>query len=146
MSCVASALGLHPDALSNPHRLDVGTSGVVLLAKTQGFARWFSNALKLKPAVVVKTYRCLTAAAPPLGPLVHWAVVKQRQAGEPAHTHMLLECAVPDAAQSAAGGGGGRGDGGPVRCELIVEQVRGGGLEGGYGSFGSVFTELVGVC
>jgi len=139
MSCVASTLGLPPDALSNPHRLDVGTSGVVLLAKTQGFARWFSNALKLKPAVVVKTYRCLSAAAPPLGPLVHWAVVKQRQAGEPAHTRMLLECAVPDAAQSdaaaaaAAAAAGGRGDGGPVRCELIVEQVRGvlgGGIVG----------------
>jgi hypothetical protein len=126
----ATALGLAPDALLTTHRLDVGTSGIVVLAKTQGFAAWFNTLLKNKPDAIVKTYRCLTAAPPPLGPMVHWALVKERQAGEPAHTRMLLECAVPDADSSGNGNQGGAVAAaaapveGAARCELIVEQVR----------------------
>lgn len=133
VSLTAAALGLPPDALLNTHRLDVGTSGIVTLAKTQGFAAWFNTLLKNKPDAIVKTYRCLTAAPPPLGPMVHWAVVKERQAGEPAHTRMLLECAVPDA-YSSSNISSGHEDGavaaavapveGAARCELIVERVR----------------------
>lgn len=131
----AAALGLPPDALLNTHRLDVGTSGVVVLAKSSAFAAWFTGLLKNKPGFVVKTYRCLTAAPPPVGPMVDWAVVKQREKGEPAHTRILLECAVPDphssSSGSSSGGGGEDGDAaaqqagivGAVRCELIVQQV-----------------------
>jgi hypothetical protein len=135
VALTAAALALPPDALLTPHRLDVGTSGIVLLAKNPGFACWFSGLLKNKPDAVVKTYRCLSAAAPPCGPMVHWAVMKQRAAGEPAHTRMLLECAVPDAYSSSSSSGGNSGDDsdanvtlcppveGAVRCELIVEKV-----------------------
>lgn len=137
VALTAAALALPPDALLTPHRLDVGTSGIVLLAKNPGFACWFSTLLKNKPDAVVKTYRCLSAAPPPCGPMVHWAVMKQRAAGEPAHTRMLLECAVPDAYSSSGSGSNCGGDGccrdanvtqcppveGAVRCELIVEKV-----------------------
>lgn len=65
--------------------------------------------------------------------MVHWAVMEQRAAGEPAHTRMLPQCAVPDphsSSGSSSDGSGGEGAGGQppvecaVRCELIVEQVR----------------------
>jgi hypothetical protein len=133
VSRTEAVLGLAPGALLTTHRLDVGTSGIVVLAKTQGFAAWFNTLLKNKPDAIVKTYRCLTAAAPPLGPMVHWAVVKERQAGEPAHTRMLLECAVPDAYSSSNSNSGNQDSAvaaamppveGAARCELIVEQVR----------------------
>lgn len=112
VSLTAAALGLPPDALLNTHRLDVGTSGVVLMAKSPGFAAWFSALLKNKPGALVKTYRCLTSTPPPLGPMVHWAVVEHRAAGEPAHTRMLLECSVPDPQQGSSSSSGGDDDGG----------------------------------
>lgn len=137
VALTAAALALPADALLTPHRLDVGTSGIVLLAKNPAFACWFSTLLKNKSDAVVKTYRCLSAAPPPCGPMVHWAVMKQRAAGEPAHTRMLLECAVRDAYSSSGSSGSGGGGGccsdanvapcppveGAVRCELIVEKV-----------------------
>ena len=59
MSLTAAALGLPPDGLLNTHRLDVGTSGLVVLARSPAFASWFSALLKNKPDTFVKTYRCL---------------------------------------------------------------------------------------
>ena len=70
--------------------------------------------------------------------MVHWAVVEQRAAGEPAHTRMLPQCGVPDAhssSSSSSDGGSSEAVGGgttarqaavegAARCELIVEQVR----------------------
>lgn len=74
------------------------------------------------PTPSIERNRCLSAAPPPLGRMVHWAVVKQRAAGEPPHTRVLLGV-------GAAAAGGEEEEEGPVegavRCELIVEQVRG---------------------
>lgn len=57
VALTASALGLPSDALLNTHRLDVGTSGLVVLARSQAFASWFSALLKNKPDALIKTYR-----------------------------------------------------------------------------------------
>lgn len=57
VALTAGALGLAPESLCNTHRLDVGTSGIVVLAKNPGWAAWFSGLLSNKPGAVVKTYR-----------------------------------------------------------------------------------------
>jgi 23S rRNA-/tRNA-specific pseudouridylate synthase len=128
VACTARALGLPPGSLLNTHRLDVGTSGVVVLAKTTAFATWFSTLLARKPGAITKTYRCLTAAPPPLGPLLHWAVVRQRGGGEPAHTRILGPAAAAaadgQADDSADSGSSGGGPQHAVRCELVVLQVQ----------------------
>lgn len=118
VACTAAALGLPPDALLNTHRLDAGTSGVVVLAKTSGFAAWFNLLLKNKPQNVVKVYRCLTDKPPPLGLLVHYATMRVRAGGEPAHTRMRR----PAGGAAAAGGRAAVQEEG-ARCELVVLQV-----------------------
>ena len=50
----------------------------------------------------------MTAAPPPLGVLLHWALLGCRQAGEPPHSKVVAE-----------------GTPGAVRCELIVQKVSG---------------------
>lgn len=47
VACTAGALGLPAGALLNTHRLDAGTSGVVVLAKNSSFASWFNELLKV---------------------------------------------------------------------------------------------------
>jgi hypothetical protein len=189
VACAGAALGLPPDALLPTHRLDVGTSGVVVLARATPAAHTFQQLLQDKADKVVKVrlsvdvgavsgersshssqgrcmcqaapaqmgytavdplrllllllvvvvvpllilqlshwltllpccppwcmycpqvYRCLTAAPPPLGPAVHWALVGCRAPGEPAHTRVVTGPEVPRA----------------VRCELRVLQVSGWG-------------------
>eukprot|EP00775_Hariotina_reticulata_P010254 gene10254-10412_t len=88
VSCTAAALGLPGYALLNTHRLDAGTSGVVVLAKSSSCAAWFNSLLRHKPDNIVKVYRCLSRQRPPLGLLVHYAKVHSRGKGEPAHTRM----------------------------------------------------------
>jgi 23S rRNA-/tRNA-specific pseudouridylate synthase len=117
--CTATALGLPPDALLNTHRLDAGTSGVVVLAKTSSFAAWFNLLLKNKPHNVEKIYRCLTDKPPPLGSMVHYATMRVRAGGEPAHTRMRR----PAAAAAAAVGGSAAVQEEGARCELVVLQV-----------------------
>lgn len=139
--CTAHALGL-PDphtALLNTHRLDAGTSGVVVLAKTSQFANWFSSLLKNKAENVVKVYKCLTSKPPPLGRMVHYATVRNRTPGEPAHTRMRRPSAAMADKQAAVAGANSaavvsaveccnssvpelQGEGG-VYCELVVLEV-----------------------
>lgn len=52
------------------HRLDTVTSGVVLLAKTAAFQRWFNRALARK--TVQKTYSALSSQPAPAGLWVHF--------------------------------------------------------------------------
>jgi hypothetical protein len=48
-ACAAAAVGAPPGSLTGLHRLDAGTSGVVVLGKGDpGFARWFSGLLEGK--------------------------------------------------------------------------------------------------
>ncbi len=53
------------------HRLDIGTKGLVLLAKTKSFQTEFTQ--KLENRTVTKLYEALTLG-PPLasGPMIHW--------------------------------------------------------------------------
>lgn len=59
------ALGAPAGSLLNTHRLDAGTEGVVVLARSQAFAAAFSKLLRDKTHCLRKTYRCLTAQPPP---------------------------------------------------------------------------------
>ena len=52
------------------HRLDAATAGVLVLAKTSAFARWFNEQLKARN--VRKLYRCATRTPVPLGVMEHW--------------------------------------------------------------------------
>ncbi len=52
------------------HRLDVATSGVLVLARRSSFAAEFNDALRRRR--VTKTYECVTARAVPVGVLEHW--------------------------------------------------------------------------
>ena len=129
----AAALGLPLGGLHGLHRLDAGTSGVVVLGRggARGLARWFGAAVADKggggsgggegggkggATRARKVYLAATLARPPLGRLVHFATVGARGPGEPAHTRVV-----------AAGGGGGAGEeegAGGVYCELEVLRVR----------------------
>jgi 23S rRNA-/tRNA-specific pseudouridylate synthase len=123
VACVGAALSLPPGSLLNTHRLDVGTSGVVLLARSPAFASWFSGLLRAdRSAGLLKLYRCLTAHPPPLGRLVHVASLHERSGGEPAHTRMRrprssssggASCETATAAATEDG----------AHCELIVQQA-----------------------
>ncbi|GFH10749.1 PseudoU_synth_2 domain-containing protein, partial [Haematococcus lacustris] len=46
---IPCALGLQPGSLHPAHRLDGGTSGVVLLSRTPAFARYFQQQVQAKP-------------------------------------------------------------------------------------------------
>ena len=56
--------------LTTTHRLDVATSGVLVLARRSSFAAEFNDALRRRR--VTKTYECVTARAVPVGVLEHW--------------------------------------------------------------------------
>jgi len=84
-ACVASALG-RDSALIVTHRLDVATSGVLVLAKTSAFAKFFHNVLALRR--VHKTYRTLTHKPVPIGIAKHRAVQADSDGG-PRFVHML---------------------------------------------------------
>lgn len=77
------------DELMTTHRLDMGTEGVVVLAKTKDFASYF-NRIICKKDKVKKIYKALTRQQPPSmnkpWSLVHYVKVGQRGPGEPAHT------------------------------------------------------------
>ncbi|GAQ80342.1 hypothetical protein KFL_000520130 [Klebsormidium nitens] len=72
-ACLLEALGLE-EPLKVTHRLDVGTEGCLVLAKTPAFLRSFNQLLADRK--VHKTYRALAAARPPLGRLLHWTQPK----------------------------------------------------------------------
>ncbi|KAF5836152.1 hypothetical protein DUNSADRAFT_6355 [Dunaliella salina] len=48
LACVEKALGLEPNSLSPPHRLDAGTQGCVVLSCTIQFSRYFQELLTEK--------------------------------------------------------------------------------------------------
>lgn len=138
--CTAQALGLPQphSALLNAHRLDAGTSGAVVLAKNPSFAHWFSSLLKHKPDNIIKVYKGLSREPPPLGRMVHYAVVRNRAPGEPAHTHMRRptaeasaalgqEAGIDQSSQEVSSSNEGSVDGAAdeqgAYCELIVLQV-----------------------
>lgn len=94
-------------------RLDVGTSGVVLLAVTKGAARVVNEAMKDERCM--KKYRVLTRRRPPApGVLTHWMRAAHRGRG------VLKESLV----REWNGGVEPTDDpGGWVRAELVVESV-----------------------
>jgi 23S rRNA-/tRNA-specific pseudouridylate synthase len=57
VACAATALDLPPQQLLNTHRLDAGTSGVVVLAKSTQAASAFTKLLQDKLQKVVKVTR-----------------------------------------------------------------------------------------
>lgn len=73
------------DELMTTHRLDMGTEGVVVLAKTREFASYFNRTICKKDRVK-KVYRALSEKPPAVGRLIHYMMVGQRGPGEPAHT------------------------------------------------------------
>lgn len=73
------------DELMTTHRLDMGTEGVVVLAKTREFASYFNRTICKKDRVK-KVYRALSENPPAVGRLIHYMMVGQRGPGEPAHT------------------------------------------------------------
>jgi 23S rRNA-/tRNA-specific pseudouridylate synthase len=97
------------------HRLDAGTEGIVVLAKSRTFARRFcsllsregSDAVHRSRGRVEKTYRALATRPVPCGRIMHCATVNAQQAGEPAYTRILSAWKE-----------------GAVRCELEVLSVR----------------------
>ena len=74
---VGTASPLHPC-----HRLDEGTAGVVVLAKTSAGARAFGLAMEGEERPITKEYRALCVAPPPLCRLVHYMARAPRAAGE----------------------------------------------------------------
>ena len=68
------------------HRLDAGTSGVLVLARTKAFCAYF-NAL-LAQGRVRKVYRVLTSRRVPRGIMTHYAQTEVRRKGRPAWTVM----------------------------------------------------------
>ncbi|MEW5310609.1 MAG: hypothetical protein WDW38_002391 [Sanguina aurantia] len=107
LACVEKVLGVKEGSLKPPHRLDVGTEGVVVLCKDTVHANAFRLLLSQKDSgCLQKHYRCLVASPPPLGILVHHVLENNRVAGEMPHTLVVQE-----------------GSEGCVRCELVVEQV-----------------------
>ena len=61
------------------HRLDVATSGVLVLARRSSFAAEFNDALRRRR--VTKTYECVTARAVPVGVLEHWTEESSKREG-----------------------------------------------------------------
>ena len=100
----------HTHELHPIHRLDAGTEGVTVLAKTPDFARYMSTFMGSQAAAhsaaapgglldgahegtkqrtLQKTYRALAPVQAPIGALEHWAVVNSRAGGQPAYTHIV---------------------------------------------------------
>lgn len=123
----AAAGAAAPAALRPVHRLDTGTSGVLVLARTQAFASWWSGRQRARTEAAAsveevgegeagattgeedrrhatKLYRCLTFAPhpPPPGTHVHWAITRYRP-----------EEVEEEEEVTAAGGGGGGDRGAP---------------------------------
>ena len=65
------------------HRLDTGTEGLVVLAKTREFARWFQELLLGKGGAIEKRYRALVSHPPPLGEWKHYIEENHRVPGQP---------------------------------------------------------------
>lgn len=94
------------------HRLDCGTEGVLLLAKTAVAARKFHRIFSAasndhSQAGINKVYRALSAAPAPLGTYEDWLLIDQGGGKGPRHTQV-----------------GSRGMAGAVRAQLTVTQVR----------------------
>jgi len=148
-----------PPALRPVHRLDTGTCGVLVLARTPAFASWWaarqrartaardggggpegesegeSEAPPPPPQDVTKIYRCLTLARnpPPLGTHLHWAVTRVRlKVGDGS-----IGVGNGDGVGSDGGGGGGGGGSGPERTLMFdsrAEAEAALALPGGAGS------------
>eukprot|EP00803_Ostreobium_quekettii_P008954 evm.model.scf_2596.4 EVM.evm.TU.scf_2596.4 scf_2596:15058-16225(+) len=106
MYWAAGRLGLEEGGLLPVHRLDLGTEGLVVMARSEATARHLCGVMRDR-AHVRKCYRALSAAAPEVGTMVHSLEVGRREEGEPAHT-VACDPTNPRAA----------------RCELEVLSVR----------------------
>lgn len=92
--CLTTAVqrALRLETLLNTHRLDEGTEGVLVLAKTRGFARYFQMLLAhnhkdgSSDRSIRKVYRCATLQPPPLGVLEHFMLQGTRYKGSPKYT------------------------------------------------------------
>jgi 16S rRNA U516 pseudouridylate synthase RsuA-like enzyme len=110
----AKALGLEEGSLIPTHRLDEGTEGLVVLARTPAFASFFQALLRrhaLQPAPLEKQYRCFSRRAPPLGRLCHRLRVGARFKGSPKFSLVLRGAETHEEADSHA-------------CSLEVLHVR----------------------
>jgi 16S rRNA U516 pseudouridylate synthase RsuA-like enzyme len=89
---LTQALGLEVGALKPTHRLDEGTEGLVVVARTADFASYFQSLMKLnkhEELVISKQYRCLSFCAPPLGKLEHRLRIGVRFRGSPKYSAVL---------------------------------------------------------
>lgn len=125
-ACVAAALGIETP-LRAAHRLDEGTSGVLVLAKSSAAAARFQR-LMTDRSKVKKHYRCATVAQPPLGVMEHYVLQGERFRGSPKATvpvpqgtlqaaHCKLEVQSVAPVQLAAGCAGSDG------CSYAYESV-----------------------
>ena len=74
------------------HRLDTGTEGLVVLAKTRDFARWFQELLLGKGGgSVEKRYRAVVSNPPPLGEWKHYIEENHHVAGRPRISRVFSE-------------------------------------------------------
>ena len=121
-SCLAfgaEAVGA-AEPLLMTHRLDHGTSGVLVLGRTKAFVAHFNRLLaREEDSRLEKYYRALVAAPPPEGVLVHWLSPGARHAGGSAFS-AVADAPVP----------------GGQRCELEVLSVRPVALRGPGGGEG----------
>jgi 23S rRNA-/tRNA-specific pseudouridylate synthase len=105
--------------LTPPHRLDVGTSGVVFLSKNHRFSSYFqkqvlANKLDNHLPTMKKRYKCLVSTPPPsLGSLVHYLLLGQGGKGEPQHTICLDQPLLGPGGEELT-----------ARAELIILSVR----------------------
>lgn len=145
----SQAEGLPGGSLAPAHRLDSGTEGLVLLVQGPAAARAAAVLMRreggagtgstsdgggsMGGGTVRKTYRCLTLVPPPVGRVVHYALMNVRERGAPTYTRVLPGGGVVDAggvqrdSRSAVTAGPlddtGSTTKGAKRCELIVESV-----------------------
>lgn len=60
-----------PPLIQACHRLDQWTTGIVVMSRNKEASKAFKRALQDRKAGLVKTYKALTAAPVPVGPLQH---------------------------------------------------------------------------
>ncbi|KAK3256084.1 hypothetical protein CYMTET_34762 [Cymbomonas tetramitiformis] len=94
-TCIERVLELE-EPLRPTHRLDEGTEGVVILAKTAEFASQFQKILAQRSeARIRKLYRCVTALPPKVGRLAHLVQEGRRFKGSPKYSAAVAEIAWP---------------------------------------------------
>lgn len=132
-ACVERSMGLPLNALLVTSRLDRGTQGVVLLARTRQAASGIHDLFSGREGSVTKWYRCLTTKEPPKGMLTHHACVGYRLPREPLFTRVVpegtpgaKECVLEVASSSKVGlRGRAREMWGEVAHESVIRLVTG---------------------